>query len=81
MDPNDLRDYPRPFARDLELLQSAGADFLLFPEYESLYPDSFRFRVQESELSQALCGAHRSGGSEWWTSRSQNNAQIVNGLG
>jgi pantoate--beta-alanine ligase len=60
-DPKDLRLYPRTFERDLELLKSAGADYVLSPSSDDIYRDKYRFRINENELSQILCGAHRPG--------------------
>lgn len=60
-DPRDLARYPRTFERDLAVLEGAGADFLLFPEPSELYPDQYRYRVSETQLSRELCGAHRPG--------------------
>ena len=59
--PEDLKKYPSRLARDLELLQAAGADYVITPNYESMYPDHFRFQVTEKELSQILCGQNRPG--------------------
>jgi pantoate--beta-alanine ligase len=60
-DPKDLEKYPRTFESDLKMLEEAGADFLLYPDYNSLYPDHYRYKLQENELSRHLCGAHRPG--------------------
>ncbi len=60
-DPNDLKNYPRTMAEDEEKLRSVGADYLLSPEYQELYPDSYRYFVDESEFSQILCGSSRPG--------------------
>jgi pantoate--beta-alanine ligase len=60
-DPQDLKDYPRDFDSDAARAAAAGADYLLAPEYAALYPDGYRYRVQESALSAALCGASRPG--------------------
>lgn len=58
---DDLAKYPANLDRDLELAARAGVDHVLLPTYEQLYPDDFRYRVSESELSSRLCGAHRPG--------------------
>lgn len=57
----DLEAYPVDTERDLALLREWGADAVLLPRYEDLYPDGYRYRVSESELSSRFCGAHRSG--------------------
>lgn len=60
-DPKDLDRYPRTYEADLALLEKHGADYLLYPTFDELYRDGYRFRVQENELSRVLCGAHRPG--------------------
>jgi len=60
-DPKDLRNYPRTFEKDLELLEAAGVDYLLSPDYESIYPDDYRYQVQETSFSAELCGKSRPG--------------------
>ncbi len=60
-DKKDLEKYPRPLAQDLALLNSAGADYLFLPDFRAMYPDGYRYKVTENDLSRALCGAHRPG--------------------
>src|SRR4051794_5526139 len=50
-DPKDLEKYPRPLDEDLAKLTSADVDYLFNPSYEELYPDDFRYLVDEKELS------------------------------
>lgn len=57
----DLSRYPRNEARDRELLDEEGVDFLFAPAAEALYaPDHSTF-VDEAALSLPLCGASRPG--------------------
>lgn len=58
---DDLDHYPRRQHEDLKLLSEAGVDAVLAPPASALYPDDYRYRVQETEVSQRLCGAHRPG--------------------
>jgi pantoate--beta-alanine ligase len=60
-DPADLARYPRTAAEDLAMLTAEGVDFVLRPREADLYPDGFRYRVTESDLSRVLEGAHRPG--------------------
>ena len=60
-DPADLARYPRTIADDAAMLRQAGADFLLLPDERQLYPDRFRYRVNEIERSTLMEGAHRPG--------------------
>lgn len=57
----DLAQYPRLLEDDLTLLQAEGTDFVLLPSEAHLYPDGYRYRVTEIELSRVLEGAHRPG--------------------
>lgn len=59
--PDDLAAYPVDTGHDLALLEAWGADFVLMPRFEDIYPDQFRYRVSETELSGRWCGAHRPG--------------------
>ncbi len=58
---DDLSKYPRTLEDDLKLLGDAGADMVYTPTFEDIYPDSYRFKVSENEISNVLCGAHRPG--------------------
>ncbi len=60
-DPADLERYPRTFEADLEMMRSVGVDAVLFPSFDDLYPDNYRFRVTESPFSEELEGACRRG--------------------
>lgn len=57
----DLENYPRQLEQDLEMLSASGVDVVFMPDYHTLYPDDFRYRVSETALSRHLCGAHRPG--------------------
>jgi pantoate--beta-alanine ligase len=59
--PADLEHYPRTLEADLNVAQSLGVDTVFTPSYDLLYPDGFRYRVEEHGLSEILCGAHRPG--------------------
>lgn len=57
----DLEHYPRALDADLALAESLGVDAVLTPRYQELYPDGYRYRVEEMQFSRELCGAHRPG--------------------
>jgi pantoate--beta-alanine ligase len=59
-DPTDLARYPRTLAADLALAGGLVDDVLAPPAAE-LYPDDYRYRVTEGELSRRWEGAHRPG--------------------
>ena len=59
---DDLEKYPRTVEADLETARAAGVDAVLLPkDPDELYPEGYRYRVVETELSKELCGAHRPG--------------------
>lgn len=58
---NDLDSYPATPGDDLALLEARGVDAVLMPRARDMYPDGYRYRVTESDLSERWCGAHRSG--------------------
>lgn len=57
----DYTAYPRTMEADLSMLETAGVDYVFAPEHEELYPDGYRYRINETEFSPTLCGAHRPG--------------------
>jgi len=59
-DPADLAKYPRTLESDLELARPY-VDAVLAPTPEEFYPEAYRYRVTENELSRRLEGAHRPG--------------------
>ncbi len=60
-DPTDLRDYPRTLDVDREILQQLGVDYVFVPDRDTVYPDDYRYRLSESDISTRLCGASRPG--------------------
>ena len=60
-DPKDLEKYPRTPEADAKTFEDNGADYIIFPEYNDVYPDGYRYKVTESDLSKTLCGASRPG--------------------
>jgi pantoate--beta-alanine ligase len=59
-DPADLAKYPRTLEADLALAGDL-VDHALVPSPADMYPDHYRYRVVESELSCKMEGAHRPG--------------------
>lgn len=60
-DPKDLAAYPATFDADRQMCAEEGMDAIFFPQYADLYPDDYRYRVCENQVSRLLCGAHRPG--------------------
>jgi pantoate--beta-alanine ligase len=58
----DLERYPRQEARDLQLAQAAGADFIFAPSVEEMYPPGFATQVQVLGLTDRLEGEARGAG-------------------
>ena len=59
--PDDLKIYPRTLETDVSLAGAMGADLVFAPTWGEMYPDEFRYQVDEGEFSRELCGAHRDG--------------------
>jgi pantoate--beta-alanine ligase len=58
---SDFEDYPRDDLRDADLLERAGVGVLFLPRAGEIYPPGFQTRVEVTELTRLLCGAHRPG--------------------
>jgi pantoate--beta-alanine ligase len=59
-DPADLARYPRTLKADVALA-APFADAVIAPTARELYPDGYRYRVTENDLSLRFEGAHRPG--------------------
>ena len=59
--PADLEKYPVTFGDDCRMLEEIGVEWVFAPTYPELYPDSYVYRVTETEDSTVLEGAHRPG--------------------
>lgn len=57
----DYDSYPADFAQDVAELETMGVDAVFAPDYDSMYPDSYNYRVSEHVDSLPREGAHRSG--------------------
>ncbi|MBN2337830.1 MAG: pantoate--beta-alanine ligase [Acidobacteria bacterium] len=57
----DLGAYPRPIGRDLEMLESLGADLVWTPAAASLYPPGYQTWVTVEEITRPLEGGCRPG--------------------
>lgn len=58
---NDFDHYPSTWEADQKLAEEKNISAIFAPTYEDLYPDQYRYRLSENELSHNLCGAHRPG--------------------
>lgn len=57
----DFARYPRPFVDDCKICGDAGADAVFAPTAAQIYPLGFSTFVDETTLSQVLCGRSRPG--------------------
>ena len=57
----DFDSYPRPVARDMEILEREGVDLVWAPTVEDVYPDSFSTQVDPGPISRSLEGISRPG--------------------
>ncbi len=58
----DLESYPRDIEHDKKIMQSAGVDFVFYPEVEEMYPSGYATYVDvEGTITKRLCGASRKG--------------------
>ncbi|MBI4971748.1 MAG: pantoate--beta-alanine ligase [Candidatus Omnitrophica bacterium] len=55
----DLKNYPRPIARDRKLLDEEKVDVLFYPSAREMYPDGFQTEVRVKGLTEGLCGKFR----------------------
>jgi pantoate--beta-alanine ligase len=59
--PDDFKHYPKTLEQDLEIAKKAGADVVLMPTGDDIYPDNFNYKVCEDSISSRLEGTHRPG--------------------
>ncbi len=57
----DLRKYPRNFAKDRALLKKEKVDLVFYPGPKTMYSKDTSTYVEETELSNRLCGRYRPG--------------------
>lgn len=60
-DKNDLTTYPSNLEEDIKLLEKNNVDYLFTPTYSVMYPDDYKYKVQEDSFSTLLCGKTRPG--------------------
>lgn len=57
----DLENYPRTLAADLQIAENEGIHFVFLPSFDDMYPDNYRFQIQEMVESTVLEGEYRPG--------------------
>lgn len=58
---SDFAQYPRTLDDDLEIIAQAGVDYCFIPDEHMMYPDGYRFQIDEIEYSNQMEGLHRPG--------------------
>lgn len=58
---SDFENYPKTLQEDWRLLTELGVNYCFCPTPESIYPDNYRFQVQEKRDAEILEGAFRPG--------------------
>jgi pantoate--beta-alanine ligase len=74
----DLEAYPRDEARDVELAAGAGAQIVFAPAFDEVYPSGFSTYVEVEGLTDVLCGAPSSRGSEHFRGVTTVVAKLLN---
>lgn len=59
--PEDFEKYPSTVENDIKMAEKQTVNCVWLPKYSQIYPDQYRYRIAETELSKILCGAHRLG--------------------
>ena len=57
----DLRRYPRPIERDLDLCRQERVDVVFHPPLQEMYPDEPKTTVHVADLTDRMCGMYRTG--------------------
>ncbi len=60
-DPKDFEKYPVTWDQDLEIASKNKVDLVFAPTKDLMYPDAFKFKLIETDLSKNLCGKDRPG--------------------
>ena len=60
-DKNDLRNYPRTPEADAAILEAAGADYVLMPSVEEIYPEPDTRQFDFGQIDKVMEGATRPG--------------------
>lgn len=57
----DLEKYPQTQDADVQVAAEAKVDYILIPDYDSLYSDNYTYKVQETIISKLMEGKSRPG--------------------
>ncbi len=59
--PADFKHYPRTLEADMHLLERMGVDHCLLPDEHAMYPDGYRYQLDENQLAHHMEGRQRPG--------------------
>jgi len=57
----DLKKYPRPFEKDINICKSEGVDIIFAPKSKDMYPENYLAYITVEKLSDIMCGKFRPG--------------------
>ncbi len=60
-DPKDFEKYPVTWEQDLGIARKNNVDVVFAPTKNLMYPDDYKFKLVETDLSKSLCGKNRPG--------------------
>ncbi len=60
-DKKDFEKYPITWDADVALAEKQRVDVIFAPTFDSIYPDGYKYKLQETEFSLDLCGKNRPG--------------------
>lgn len=57
----DFKQYPNTLEEDLKLLTELGVHYCIVPTQQTMYPDDYRYQIDETKISKTLEGESRDG--------------------
>ncbi len=60
-DKKDFEKYPITWDADVAMAEKNKVDVIFAPAFETIYPDGYKFKLQETDFSLDLCGKNRPG--------------------
>lgn len=58
---DDLAKYPSTLDSDILMAEKQTVNCVWLPKYSQIYPDEYKYKVEETDFSKTLCGLHRPG--------------------
>ncbi|PIU84096.1 MAG: pantoate--beta-alanine ligase [Elusimicrobia bacterium CG06_land_8_20_14_3_00_38_11] len=57
----DLKKYPRPFEKDVNICKNENVDIIFAPKPKEMYPENYLTFINVNKLSDIMCGKYRYG--------------------